>query len=213
MTPATTVRCVSSPVSPVSRRALAAVLLVTTAGLSGCGGDQPSGDPTKAASATESSAPTGDPTEGVDVTGEGYALTVPPGWTDSTDQVKARFDKVDRAAGDTSVVGGFADNVNVIVSDKRRIKTQRKAERILRTDLSQVGKDVQVQEPGDLDGEVAYHATARLKVGRIKVRTTQYFAQHDGAWYLVTFSYGPQTDAETEAAEIQGMLDSWSWKN
>ena len=155
--------------------------------------------------------PSGDPSDGVELEGDGYSFNAPAGWADSTESVRERFSKVDLAAGDTSVTGGFADNVNVIVSDKRKIRTRRKAERILRRELALVGKDVQVREPTELDGEEAFHATARLKVGRIKVRTSQYFAQHDGTWYLLTFSYGPQTDEETEAEEVQAMLDSWSW--
>ncbi len=185
-----------------------AVVLVAV-GAAGCSDDTAS--PATAPSATEPTQSSGDPADGVDVEGEGWSLTAPPGWADSTDTVKARFAQVDAAAGDTAVAGDFADNVNVIVSDKRRIRTQRKAERILRRELRLVGKDVTVHEPAELDGKTAYHATARIKVGRTTVRTSQYFARHDEAWYLLTFSYGPSTDAETEAEEVRSMLDSWSW--
>ena len=205
-----------SPTPRTSRPALLAatgLLVLTLGALGGCSGGSPDADSSPAPRVTDSSPPTSDPTEGVPVEGDGYSLTAPPGWADSTDKVKENFAQVDVAAGDTSVDGDFADNVNVIVSDKRRIRTQRKAERILRDELQLVGRKVRIEEPGELDGEVAYHATARLKVGRIKVRTTQFFAQHDKTWYLVTFSYGPNTDAGTEAEEISLMLDSWSWED
>jgi hypothetical protein len=197
-------------------RGLAATSLVAvlaTSALAGCGGDSPASDPSARSSATAATLPSGDPTAGVRVDGDGYSLVVPSGWADSTETVRKRFSKVDRAAGDTSVTGGFADNVNVIVSDKRRIQTQRKAEATLRRELGLVARQVRIGEPADLDGETAYHATARLKLGRISVRTSQYFARHGKAWYLLTFSYGPQTDAATEAEEVQQMLDSWSWKD
>ena len=203
-----------SPTPRPSRPALLAatgLLVLTLGALGGCSGESPDADSSPAPQVTDSSPPTSDPTEGVPVEGDGYSLTAPAGWADSTAKVQESFAQVDTAAGDTSVDGDFADNVNVIVSDKRRIRTQRKAERILRDELQLVGRKVRIEEPGELDGETAYHATARLKVGRIKVRTTQFFAQHDKAWYLVTFSYGPNTDAETEAEEIRLMLDSWSW--
>jgi hypothetical protein len=201
-------------VTPRPRRTVVVVLLAAgglVTGLAGCSSAGPSADATQGPTETAAALPSGDPTAGVDVAGDGYTLVAPSGWEDSTETVKARFDKVDKAAGDTSVAGGFADNVNVIVSDKRKIKTQRKAERILRRELALVGKDVRVEEPIELDGEEAFHATARLKVGRIKVRTSQFFAEHEGTWYLLTFSYGPQTDVETEAEEVQGMLESWRW--
>ena len=203
------------PPSP-TRRLLAGALPLAFSALlvSGCGVfDQSSPTPSTAPSPTSAALPTDDPTQGVDLEGTGYSLTVPSGWAETTDQVKVRYRQVDAAAGDTAVTGGFADNVNVIVSDKRRIRTQRKAERILSRELGLVGRNVQVQEPGELDGEVAYHATARLKVGRIKVRTSQYFAKHKDTWYLLTFSYGPQTEPATEAEEVQAMLDSWSWQD
>ncbi len=188
--------------------------LAALSALTGCStADSADTGATAAPTAAQPAQPTGDVSEGTALSGEGYSLTAPPGWTETTDSVRERFQQVDAAAGDTAVTGGFADNVNVIVSDKRRIKSQRKAERILASELRLVGKGVQVQEPGDLDGETAYHATARLKVGHLKVRTTQYFAKHGKAWYLVTFSYGPQTDEESEAEEIQSMLDSWTWKD
>jgi hypothetical protein len=195
---------------------LAATLPLALSALlvSGCSDlDQSSADPSPTPSPTGAALPTDDPTEGIDVEGTGYSLTVPSGWAETTDQVKARYRQVDASAGDTAVTGGFADNINVIVSDKRRIRTQRKAERILREDLGQVGRRIRIEEPGELDGETAYHATARLKVGRIRVRTSQYFAKHDDTWYLLTFSYGPQTEPETEAEEVQAMLDSWSWQD
>ena len=189
-------------------------VVLAAGGLAGCGGDEsPSADSTAGATPTQSTQPSGDPTDGVPVEGDGYTLLAPPGWADSTDQVRERFARVDAAAADTAVTGGFADNINVIVSDKRRINTQRKAERILRRELGMVGRNVRIQEPDELDGEVAYHATARLEVGRIRVRTSQYFAAHEKKWYLLTFSYGPQTDAETEAEEVQQVLDGWSWQD
>ena len=206
-----------TPRSSASRRAVAAALVLALGGLTACSSEEtPSADPTP--EVTESLLPTGDPTEGVDVGGDGYSLTAPPGWADYTAQLAKGYPQIDTAFHDTSVDGDFANSLNVIVSDKRRIKTQRKAERILLDDLRDVGSEVgapakaiRIQEPGELDGEVAYSATARLKVGRIRVRTTQFFAKHDDAWYLLTFSYGPNTDGETEAEEIQAMVDSWSW--
>ena len=196
-----------------ARSAVAASVVLVVA-LTGCSSEEtPSADTSPAPVTTEPVVPSSDAIEGVPVTGDGYRLLVPPGWTDSTEAVRQRFEKVDLAAGDSAVSGDFSDNVNVVVSDKRRIKTQRKAERILRSDLRQIGKRVRIEEPGELDGEVAYRATARLRLGRLKVRTSQYFAKHADAWYLVTFSYGPQTDATTEAEEVQAMLDSWSWED
>ena len=180
--------------------------------LNGCGVlDQASDKPSAAPTPTQADLPSGNPTDGLELSGKGWSLTAPPGWAETTERVVKNYPQVDASAGDTAVTGGFSDNVNVIVSDKRRIKTQRKAERILRSELREVGTAVKVEDPTELDGETAYHATARIKVGHLKVRTVQYFAQHDKAWYLLTFSYGPQTDEETEATEVQEMLDSWSW--
>jgi hypothetical protein len=203
------------PRTPARRATSAALPFVLSAlVLSGCGVlGSTSAEPSTTPSPTEQALPAGNPTDGLDVQGTGYSLTTPPGWEETTDEVQQRYHQVDASAGDTAVTGGFADNVNVIVSDKRRIKSQQKAERILARELRLVGRRVEVQEPGELDGEVAYHATARLKVGHLKVRTSQYFAKHGKTWYLVTFSYGPQTDEESEAEEVQSMLDSWSWQD
>lgn len=201
--------------SRASRRAVVGALVLALGGLTACSSEEtPSADPTP--QVTESLVPSGDPTDGVEVSGDGYSLTAPSGWADNTDQVRRSYSKVDLSATDTSVTPGEGDNLNVFVSDKRRIKTQRKAERILSSELRGLGstvkvRNIRIQEPGELDGEVAYSATARLKIGRTRIRTTQFFAKHDDAWYLLTFSYGPNTDGETEAEEIQAMVDSWSW--
>jgi len=197
---------------------VAGALVLALAGLAGCSSEEtPSADPTPPA--TESLVPTGDPTDGVEVEGDGYSLTAPPGWADYTAELAQGYPQIDTAFRDTSVDGDFANSLNVIVSDKRRIRTQAKAERILLADLRAVGDEVgaparaiEIQEPGELDAEVAYHATARLQVGRIRVRTTQFFAKHEDAWYLLTFSFGPNTDAETEAEQIQAMVESWGWE-
>lgn len=200
---------------PVRLRGVGLVLSVVlaTGGLVGCGGDAATDDTAPETTETAAALPSGDPSEGVPLEGDGYSLNVPAGWTDTTDAVRERFSKVDLSAGDTAVTGGFADNVNVIVTDRRRIRTQRRAERVLRRELELVGRRVRIEEPGELDGETAYHATARLKIGRIVVRTSQYFARHGGAWHLLTFSYGPQTEPETEAEEVQQVLESWSWED
>lgn len=188
------------------------VAVLTAGGLAGCGGGGSSADDTTPDSTeTAAALPSGDPSDGVALEGDGYSLHAPAGWADSTESVRERFSQVDLAAGDTAVTGGFADNVNVIVNSRRNIRTQAKAERIMRRELALVGRKVRVEEPAELDGETAYRATARLKVGRITVRTSQYFARHGKEWYLLTFSYGPQTDPETEAEEVQQMLDTWSW--
>jgi len=195
------------------RLALGLAVGLVALGSAGCSDDSTAASPTPAPSSAGPVMPSGTATTGIAVSGQGYSFDAPSGWADTSAQKKQQFPQVDSSADDLSTSGGLTDNVNVIVSDKRRIKSQAKAERILRRDLGEVGKRVKILDPVDLDGETAYHATARIKVGKIRVRTTQYFAKHDKAWYLLTFSYGPSTDPEAEAEQIQSVLDSWSWKD
>src|SRR3954447_1700996 len=101
--------------APLSALVTGLVLL----GGTGCGAlGSSSGEAAKDPTPTMAALPSGDPTEGIEGRGKGYTLTAPPGWAVTTDQVKQRYAQVDASAGDTAVTGGFADNVNVIVSDK-----------------------------------------------------------------------------------------------
>lgn len=200
--------------SPRSRRlratavgGVAALVLTLTA----CGTEDSTSEPPTPTASADATPTESDGTEGVLLSGDGYSVLVPATWQESTAAVQERFSAVDAAAGDSSVSGDFADNVNVIIDRETGKRRPRKTEKVMARDLRKVGTRVQVQEEGELDGQRAFHATARLQLGRTTVRTTQYLARHDGAWYLVTFSYGPDTDAETEAEEIQQMLDTWSW--
>ena len=207
---------------------LPAVLLLVpglVAGLAGCGGDaEPtsSSSPSAADSATpaESATPSEDatptesasPSEDGRLTGTGYALTLPEGWQDATDQFKEYSALIDRGAVNATQAGQpFSDNVNVLRNAEQPEVPAAEAERQFAEELATVASRVRVEPRVEVDGVEAVHLTGRTEAGEVTALTDQYVAYADGAYVVITFSYGADTPRAQREEEVSSMLASWAW--
>ena len=221
-----------SRVRPVGRgrpggAAVAAVLLLSGA-LAGCGGadgaaDDPAassgGDASTSSSASGSPSPEAsesgskaDPATDGQLTGDGYALTLPEGWQDATAEFQEYSPLIDAGALDGDQSGrSFSDNVNVLRNAGQPELPTAQAERQFAEELGTVASEVRVEEPADIAGVDAVHLTGRTRAGDVVAHTDQYICWLDDTYYVLTFSYGDQTPAAEREEEVAAMLGSWTW--
>ncbi|GGF41311.1 hypothetical protein GCM10011519_13850 [Marmoricola endophyticus] len=178
---------------------IAAVAL--SAGLTACGGgaELPS---TKAGEGY-------DPATGPAISGTGYEMHAPKGWTDVTSSVKASQKQVDQAYASPQAVDNFKPNLNIIIgkdvgSGTPSDKDFDEGEEQLTSQLKKVGAtNVKVQPRVALDGETAVHVTASASASGVEYVTDQYIAIHDGDAYTLTYSF-PSSAQEKESQDVKG---------
>jgi hypothetical protein len=190
-------------------RRVAALAIVSTLTLAGCGGsdsggdDSPSSDKTSAAPAPEVEAPDGDT-----ISGDGFEFVVPQGWQDA----KASLPSALAVAVDSTDTDGFSDNVNVMADNTVVGIDRDKLEDAVEKVLSGVkATDIEIKDPVEIAGEEAVHVGARFDLNGIKYLTEQYAVGHDDKGYVVTFSFSesvPEADRVERAASV---LSSWTW--
>ena len=162
--------------------------------LSGCGGDDGSSG-------------------GKDtVSGSGYSVELPTGWSDSTDEAEdvetpVRFDRVlSKKSQD-----GFATNVNVVRERAPEGITLDQVEEQFRRQIEGLGAtNLTPPEEIEVDGEGAVARNYTLKGSGKTVRGRQIFSVHDDRVFTVSFTSLPER-FEAERAEFQEILDSWRW--
>ena len=209
------------PVRPRLSAAVVAVLLA--AGLGSCGGDAPERSPSAAATG---SSPSGSPSEGPtespsgtssgtvagQLAGDGYTFALPEGWQDATEQFQEYSRLIDAGAVDAEQTGqGFSDNVNVLRNADQAQLPRAEAEQQFADELRTVASRVEVEPPATVDGVDAVHLTGRTRAGEVTALTDQYICFVDGAYYVLTFSYGAGTPRQQREQELAAMLDSWTW--
>lgn len=195
-------------------RRLAVLALVSTTVLAGCGGSsgsddaKPSSDPTSASAAPGSdvAAAAGD-----QLTGNGYSYRVPDGWGKPKAPVPGT-ESTDTFAADLTDDDGFSDNVNVIRQEPAPPTTPDELEKVLPGQLeSETITSVEVRSQIGVDGETAAHfALAQTLKGRKNV-AEQYYVTHDGAIYVVTFSFSPDVPTGEREKTSESILASWKW--
>ncbi len=215
------------------RTASAAVLL--TAGLAACSsGSDTAGEGSRSATTSQSPSATSPPSETTSPTesssggasdsaspsaaaegqlaGAGYSFTLPDGWQDATAQFKKYSELIDAGAVNAAQSGqAFSDNVNVLRNDDQAELPVAQAERQFADELRTVASRVQVQPQATVDDVDAIHLTGRTDAGGVTALTDQYITFVDGAYYIVTFSYGAATPAGQREQEVSSMLASWTW--
>ena len=193
----------------LTRRA-AALVLVSTLSLAGCGSsdgdggsDGGSGSDDTATSKTDVA-----PAAGDTISAEAFEFSVPDGWKDS----KSAMPTALAVAADSTDDDGFSDNVNVLgdntIAGLDTAEVEEAAEKVLKDFKA---TDIKVKDPIEVAGEESAHIGAIFEQNGIKYRTEQYALSHDDKGYVITFSYSetlPEADRDKVSESI---LASWKW--
>ncbi|MFC5676366.1 hypothetical protein [Aeromicrobium endophyticum] len=197
-------------------RRVAALAVVSTLTLAGCGGsDDDKPDTDTSSSASDSDSDSGSdadsdvaPATGDVITADGFSFNAPEGWTDAKDVNPAAV----ALAANRQDTDGFADNVNVIedptVVDADIDELESSIERVLKNADSQ---EVEVEDPTDIDGEEAARISALLTLNGNKYRTEQFAVDHDGKGYIVTFSFSETVSDDDRDELAESVLATWKW--
>lgn len=194
----------------LTRRATA-LALVSTLALTGCGDSDDDTPAADATSSTTTDASTDAPTDSSTIKGTGYTYTVPDGWGVPKQKIDGA-EQIDSFAGDLNDKDGFTDNVNVIRIEPAPVTDADALETAFVKELEGAGsKDVTVRDRTDIDGDQAVHvASNRDQAGKTYL-AEQYDVIHDGASYVITFSFSDtvsEADRDDLAASV---LTSWAW--
>ena len=195
------------------RRLLVLPLLLMAALLVGCGSDDSdsndSGTSTERGSKGDSSDDQKDEDRDDAVGTDDFSFITPDGWEDISDEVSG----AEIAYRDDEPVNGFAANVNVIRTSGPKMSVE---------DLEEAGiaeleaggfQDVAADDPYEVDGEESPVVTSLATQEGVTYQTRQYYAQYDGAYYIITFSFSPDVD-DAEVVDVsESIIDSWRWES
>ncbi|NRQ48751.1 hypothetical protein [Aeromicrobium stalagmiti] len=196
----------------LSRRAAALTILVTLT-LSGCGGSDSGGSSDGGSDDATSSAPQSDvdPATGDEISGDGYAFNAPDGWEKPSKTIPGT-EQSDVFVANLSDSDGFADNVNVVRLDPAPLEDLDPLETALVKELEGVGaEDVTIRDRSEIDGDEAVHIASSLTQQGASYLTEQYNAIHDGVSYVVTFSYSPDVSEADRDETAASVLATWKW--
>lgn len=201
-------------------RRVAALAVVSTLTLAGCGGSDGDDDTSSSDSSSSTDAPDKDdagdqddagdvaPATGDTITAEGFSFKAPEGWTDAKDVNPSAI----ALAANRQDTDGFADNVNVIsdptIVDADMDKLESSIEKVL---TNANAKDVEVEDPIDVDGEEAARISAIFELNGNKYRTEQFAVDHDGKGYVVTFSFSEDVPDADRDELAESVLQTWTW--
>ena len=196
------------------RRLLILPVLLMAALLVGCGSDDSDSDNSGSSSERGSKDdPTDEPEEDRDgaVGTDDFTFIPPDGWEDISDEPTVAQAEI--AYRDDEPVNGFAANVNIIKTPGQKMSVE---------DLEAAGiaeleaggfDDVAADDPYEVDGEESPVVTSLASQQGITYQTRQYYAQYDGAYYIITFSFSPDV-ADDEVVEVsESIIDSWRWES
>ena len=195
-------------------RRVAALAIVPTLTLAGCGGSDGGSDDDASDNDSSSSSTTDAPDDAADgdtVKGTDYSYSLPKGWEVPTQKIPGT-EQTDSFAADLTDADGFADNVNVIRLDPAPVDDLDKLEPALTAELEKGGsKDVTVRDRGEVDGDEAVHVSSIQEQQGKQYLTEQYNAIHDGVSYVITFSFSDTVSEDDRDDLAESVLDSWTW--
>ncbi|KQX73942.1 hypothetical protein [Aeromicrobium sp. Root472D3] len=202
-------------------RRVAALAIVSSLTLAGCGGSDGGSDDSSdndSSSSATTDAPDDDtdtdsgsdvaPATGDVISGTGFSFNAPEGWTDAKDVLPSAL----AVAANRSDADGFSDNINVIedktIVDVDRDDLEAAVKRVLEGVNAQ---DVTIKDPVDVSGEEAVTVAAVLEQNGTKYRTEQFAVSHDGKGYVVTFSFSDTVSEDDREDLTDSVLETWKW--
>ena len=203
-----------------ARTSLAAVGVAAalTLTLAGCFTPSPaspttdeSAPPSADDSATDESAPpalTVDPATGELLTGTGYSVNAPEGWTVPSD-APTQADVFAVASPDAD---GFYNTVNVLIAPTIGDSAETEEIRGVAYLESTGATDVQVRPRVAVAGVESVHISAkRTSSNGVAFWTEQYLVTANDVDYTVTFAFSETTPQEDREAVAASVLASWAW--
>ena len=155
------------------------------------------------------------------VEGTGYAVTVPDGWRDRSEEGEEI--EVQGFSPDTVLIGtrdeGFATNVNIIRTPgiELDLDAQTRLERKLLEEGGPPGEDkvdpaqeLTPVERTTVAGEEARAYEFRLPQDDMLLRLRQLLTIRDGTAYVITLTTAPDRFDE-DRDDLDSILDSWEW--
>lgn len=199
-------------------RRVAALAVVSTLTLAGCGGSDDAPDTDSSSTASDAPDDSDDdaddsdagaaPATGDAITADGFSFNAPAGWTDAKDL----FPAAAAVAADRQDTDGFSDNINVIsdptVVDADLDALESSAEKVL---AGAGAKDVEVEDPYEVDGEEAARISAVLEQNGVSYHTEQFAVDHDGKGYVVTFSFSDSVPDDDRDTLAESVIATWKW--
>ncbi len=202
-------------------RRVAALAIVSSLTLAGCGGSDGGSDDSSdndSSSSATTDAPDDDTDTDTDsdvdaatgdvISGTGFSFNAPEGWTDAKDVLPSAL----AVAANRSDADGFSDNINVIedktIVDVDRDDLEAAVKRVLEGVNAQ---DVTIKDPVDVAGEEAVTVAAVLEQNGTKYRTEQFAVSHDGKGYVVTFSFSETVSEDDREDLTDSVLETWKW--
>jgi hypothetical protein len=201
-------------------RRVAALAIVSSLTLAGCGGSDGGSDEssdTDSSSSATTDAPDDSDTDtdsdvdaatGDTISGTGFSFNAPEGWTDAKEVLPTAL-AVAANRGDSD---GFSDNINVIedktIVDVDRDDLEKAVKRVLEGVNAQ---DVTIKDPVEVDGEEAVTVAASLEQNGTKYLTEQFAVSHDGKGYVVTFSFSDTVSEDDRDDLTESVLETWKW--
>ncbi|MCK5892258.1 hypothetical protein [Aeromicrobium sp.] len=199
------------------RRLLVLPLLLLAALLVGCGSDDSDSDNSSTSSDSDSQSDAADDEDAKqedrdDAVGtDDFSFIAPDGWEDISDD--PTVGRAEIAYRDEDAVGSFAANVNVIRTPGPKMSV---------SDLEEAGiaeleaggfQDVRADDPYKVDGVRSAVVSSTATQQGITYQTRQYYAQYDGAYYIITFSFSPDEDEDEIIDVSESVIDSWRWES
>ena len=166
-----------------------------------------SGNPSLSASASPSIEPPAN--TGPALHGDGYTLTLPEGWKDSTTELKKVQDSVDRGGKNaTDTKDGFVDLVTVGVQTSPAISFDQFQPAIERQLKAAGSTKIEFKDNVQLDGTEALQVWSVSKIAD-NAHTIQFAAFRSGNLYVVTVSTN-LSDAKADTL-AQQVISGWKW--
>ncbi|WP_229054325.1 hypothetical protein [Aeromicrobium sp. Leaf350] len=196
-----------------SRRLLVLPLLLIAALLVGCGSDDPEPSDTSNSSERGSGREADEDEESTDdgerAGTDDFTFAIPEGWTDNS----TALPNAEIAYISSEVVDNFRTNINIIRTPGDKMSISR-FEELAISELEGEGfTGVAADDPYEVDGVESPVVRADAVVEGVSYQTRQYYAQYEGAYYIITISFAPSA-SEAETVEVsEQIIDSWRWES
>lgn len=177
------------------------------------GGDNPG--PTHATTSSTSTTSTTDTSTpasgGETLTGNGYTVAMPQGWTDQTANDPSVSANLDKIAVNADSIPASTANVAIAISQSFGVTDPADVRSSWERGLRNSDATANLSEIADrqIDGERAIGASVTRSSSNGTLQQTAYLVVHDGTGYTIVFTY---LDGDTgESAVFDSFLAGWSW--
>ncbi|GAA1743936.1 hypothetical protein [Aeromicrobium alkaliterrae] len=193
------------------RRLLVLPTLLMAALLVGCGSDDSGGGGSSSneRGSTRTATPDVEEDEEDRVGTDDYTFVLPDGWAETSTSGTA----ADVAFVSGEAVDGFRTNVNIIQDTGPEMSVREFETQAIERLESEGFTGVAADDPYEVDGVESPVVRADVVSQGVTYQTRQYYAQYDGSYYIITFSFAPSA-SEYETKDVsQDVIDTWRWES